>query len=96
MMSTWHVHPYASATPVTTLLRLECTSSLVSSLTVRIVPSIRATSGMMLLVVPLSMWAIVTTAGSNTSTSRVIIVWMAPTMAAAAAIGSRAVCGAEA
>jgi hypothetical protein len=51
---------------------------------------------MMLLVVQLSMWAIVTTTGSNTSTSRVIIVWMAPTMAAAAAIGSRAVCGAEA
>src|SRR5699024_11918651 len=37
----------------------------------------------------------VTTAGSEMATRRVTIVWSAPTIAAAAGTGSRAVCGIE-
>ena len=50
---------------------------------VRIVPSRNAVSGMTLLVEPASMWATVTTAGSNTSTRRVTIDCSASTISAA-------------
>ena len=72
------------------------TSVRASSLTVRIVPKRNTDSGMMLFVVPAVIWAIVTTAGSNTSTRRVTIACSARTISAATAIGSRAVWGADA
>ena len=71
-------------------------SSRVSGDTVRIVPSISTVSGMMLLVVPPLIRAIVRTAGSNGSTERVVAAWSARTSSAAVGIGSRARWGAEA
>ena len=53
-------------------------------------PSRAADSGMMLSVVPAVTWAIVITAGSNTLTWRVTIVWSAITSSAAIVIGSSA------
>ena len=71
-------------------------SARVSAETVRIVPSISTVSGMMLLVVPPLIRAIVRTAGSNTSTERVTAAWSASTSSAAVGIGSRARCGRDA
>ena len=51
---------------------------------------------MMLFVVPAVIWAIVTTAGSNTSIRRVTIACRARTISAATTIGSSEACGAEA
>jgi hypothetical protein len=68
----------------------------VASDVVRIVPSTKAVSGMMFVVVPASMWAIVTTAGSKTSTRRVTIACSASTISAATGIGSIVSWGAEA
>ena len=60
----------------------------------RIVPSTCAVSGITLFVVPAQILATVTTAGSNTSIRRVIIVWSAPTISQATGTGSRVWCGA--
>jgi hypothetical protein len=48
---------------------------------------------MMLVVVPATIRHTVITTGSNTRVRRVIIVWIAPTIAAAAGTGSSASCG---
>ena len=62
----------------------------------RMVPKRKADSGMMLFVVPAVIWAMVTTAGSKTSTRRVTIDWSASTISAAIAMGSTALCGIDA
>ena len=64
--------------------------------TVRMVPSRLAVSGMMLRVVPASIFATVTTAGSKAFTRRVTSVWNAWTISQAIGIGSRQSWGAEA
>ena len=66
----------------------------VFSETVRMVPSRLAVSGMMLRVVPASIFATVTTAGSKAFTRRVTSVWNAWTISQAIGIGSRQSCGA--
>ena len=63
---------------------------------VRIVPSRLAVSGITLRVVPASIFATVSTAGSKTWTRRVTSVWNAWTISHAIGIGSRQSCGAEA
>ena len=73
-----------------------CTCVRVRSETARMVPRISAVSGITFDVVPALMWATVTTAGSNTSMRRVIIVWMACTISQATGMGSSAWCGADA
>ena len=60
------------------------------SLTARMVPSISAVSGMMLLTVPAVILPTVTTAGSKTSMRRVIIVCSDCTISHAIGIGSSA------
>ena len=78
--------------------RLTFSSTLVRvfSDTVRMVPSRCAVSGMMLRVVPASILAMVTMAGSNAFTRRVTIVWNACTISQAMGIGSRQSCGEDA
>ena len=63
---------------------------------VRKVPHSRASSGMMLSVVPASMRAMVITAGSATPTRRVTITCSAMTISQAIGMGSSASCGMEA
>lgn len=65
----------------------------VRSLTARMVPTIWADSGMMLLVVPAVIWPTVTTPGSNTSIVRVTINCRAWTISQAMGMGSSARCG---
>src|SRR5438093_1000369 len=60
------------------------------------VPSRLAVSGITLRVVPASIFATVTTAGSKTLTWRVTSVWNACTISHAIGIGSRQSCGADA
>src|SRR5262245_31955479 len=62
----------------------------------RTVPTISHESGITLLVVPAWMLATVTTVGSNTSTLRVTMVWMACTISQAIGTGSRVRWGSEA
>ncbi len=90
MISTVTSAPWAAAIPSATRRMLSCTFVRVDSLTVRIVPSISAVSGMMLFVVPALMRPTVTTDGSNTSRLRVTIIWIACTISQAIGIGSRA------
>ena len=79
--------------PSATRRTSSCTRVRVGSLTLRIVPSMLAVSGMMLSVVPAVMRAMVTTDGSNTSMVRVTIVCSACTISQATGIGSTARCG---
>ena len=58
-----------------------------------LVPCRNAVSGRMLLVVPATIWPIEMTAGSKTSTRRVIAVWSAVTISAAMTIASIDRCG---
>ena len=90
MISTVTSAPCAAAIPSATRRMPSCTCVRVDSLTVRIVPSISAVSGMMLFVVPALMRPTVTTDGSNTSMLRVTIIWIACTISQAIGIGSRA------
>jgi hypothetical protein len=88
--------PWAAATPSATRRTPSTTDARRSSESARIVPSRNADSGITLFVVPASMCATVTTAGSKTFTDRVTIVWRARAISHAAGMGSRARCGAEA
>ncbi len=82
--------PWAAAIPSATRFTPSCTLDRVCSLTARIVPSIIAVSGITLFVVPATSRATVSTAGSNGSTERVIIVLSAVTISHATGTGSRA------
>jgi len=88
--------PWAAATCSATRLTFSSTLLRVRSEMVRMVPSIEAVSGMMLRVVPASILATVTTAGSNAFTRRVTRLWNACTISQATGIGSTQSCGAEA
>ena len=81
---------WAAAMPSATRVIPECSFERVASLTARMVPSISAVSGMMLLVVPAEMRPTVITPGSNTSMRRVTISCSAWTISQAIGIGSRA------
>src|SRR5687768_9350494 len=71
MSSTLTSAPWAAATPPATRRMPSSIASRVASETVRTVPSRLAVSGMTLRVVPASIFAIVSTAGSKTFTRRV-------------------------
>ena len=96
MISSSAIASWAAQIPSTTRRTPAWTSVRVASEALRIVPSTKAVSGMMFVVVPASMWAIVTTAGSKTSTRRVTMDWRARTISAATGIGSMVSCGADA
>jgi len=83
----------AALTPSATRRMPSRTFARVRSLMARMVPSMTAVSGMMLLVVPALMRPTVTTVGSNTSIVRVTIVCSACTISHAMGMGSSAACG---
>ena len=95
-ISTSAVHPWAAATPSATVWMRSITAVRVCSLKQRSVPSAVTDSGITFVVVPPRIRAIVSTAGSNTSTLRVIIDWSASTTSHATGIGSLAQCGVDA
>ena len=90
------MQPCAAATPSATVRSRSHTPWRVRSETARIVPWSRAVSGITLWVEPAPTCATVSTAGSNTSTVRVIIDWSASTSSQATGTGSVAHCGVDA